>query len=56
MKLLIDNLDGIGPRDYTAFVDAGKSPILVRKLNSPAELKFGLMAGEESLAVPVMLR
>jgi hypothetical protein len=54
MKLLIDNLDGIGPRDYTAFVDAGKSPILVRKLNSPAELKFGLMAGEESLAVPVI--
>jgi len=30
MKLLIDNLDGIGLQDYTAFVDAGKSPILVR--------------------------
>jgi hypothetical protein len=54
MKLLIDNLDGIGPQDYTAFVDAGKSPTLVRKLNSPAELKFGLIAGEESLAVPVI--
>jgi hypothetical protein len=54
MKLLIDNLDGHGPQDYTAFVDSGKSPSLVRKLNSPTELKFGLVAGEGSLAVPVI--
>ena len=54
MKLLIDNLDGLGPQDYTAFVDSGKSPSIVRKLNSPAELKFGLVAGEGSLVVPVI--
>jgi hypothetical protein len=54
MKLLIDNLDGLGPQDYTAFVDAGKNPTLVRKLNSPAELKFGLVGGAGSLAVPVI--
>ncbi len=54
MKLLIDNLDGLGPQDYTAFVDSGKNPSLVRKLNSPAELKFGLVAGDGSLVVPVI--
>ncbi|MGO9865020.1 MAG: hypothetical protein ACLPLR_15535 [Terriglobales bacterium] len=54
MKLLIDNLDGLGAQDYTAFVDAGKAPSLARKLNSPAELKFGLVSGLGSLAVPAM--
>ena len=54
MKLLIDNLEGLGPQDYTAFVDAGKNPTLVRKLNSPAELKFGLVAGEDNMVVPVI--
>jgi hypothetical protein len=52
MKLLIDNLDGLGAQDYTAFVDTSKNPSLVRKLNSPAELKFGLIAG--GLVVPVI--
>src|SRR5277367_6414794 len=54
MKLTIDNLDGLGAQDYTAFVDSSKSPSLVRKLNSPAELKFGLVAGAGSLVVPVI--
>jgi hypothetical protein len=54
MKLLIDNLDGLGAQDYTAFVDSSKSPSIVRKLNSPAELKFGLVAGQSSLAAPAM--
>jgi hypothetical protein len=54
MKLLIDNLGGLGPQDYTAFVDRVKNPTLRRKLNSPAELKFGLVGGEGSLVVPVI--
>jgi len=54
MKLLIDNLDGLGAQDYTAFVDSSKTPSLVRKLNSPAKLKFGLIAGTRSLVVPVI--
>jgi hypothetical protein len=54
MKLLIDNLDGRGAQDYTAFVDSGKSPSVVRKLNSPAELKFDLVGGGQSLAVPAI--
>jgi len=54
MKLLIDNLGGLGPQDYTAFVDASKNPTIGRKLNSPAELKFGLAAGEGSFVVPAI--
>jgi hypothetical protein len=54
MKLLIDNLDGLGVQDYTAFVDSSNNPSLVRKLNSPAKLKFGLIAGTRSLVVPVI--
>ncbi len=55
MKLTIDNLDGRGPRDYTAFLDAGKSPHLTRKLNSPATLQFSLVTvtGEGDFVVPV---
>ncbi len=54
MKLLIDNLDGLGAQDYTTFVDSSKSPNLVRKLNSPAKLTFGLAAGTASLVAPVI--
>ncbi len=51
---MIDNLDGLGTQDYTTFVDSGKNPSLVRKLNTPAELKFGLVAGTGSLVVPAL--
>jgi hypothetical protein len=54
MKLLIDNLDGLGPQDYSKVIDASTSPKLVRKLNMPAELKFGVVAGPNSLAVPAV--
>src|ERR1700731_1469488 len=54
MKLTIDNLGGLGPQDYTPFVDSKKSPALVRKLNHPADLKFGLLLNRGGLAVPVI--
>ncbi|MBZ5548428.1 MAG: hypothetical protein LAO22_10825 [Acidobacteriia bacterium] len=54
MKLTIDNLDGRGPQDYTAFLDAGKSPHLTRKLNSPATLQFSLVTGDGDFVVPVV--
>jgi hypothetical protein len=54
MKLLIDNLDGLGPQDYTGFVDSSKSPSVVRKLNSPTEFKFGLVGLGDSAVVPVV--
>jgi hypothetical protein len=53
MKLMIDNLDGRGPQDYTAFLDAGKSPHVLRKLNRPAELQLSLVTGEGNFVVPV---
>ncbi len=54
MKLTIDNLDGLGPLDYTAFVDSTKNPTLKRKLNSPSELTFGLVGGLGGLPVPAI--
>jgi len=53
MKLLIDNLDGHGALDYTAFVDTGKAASVVRKLNAPAALKVGLVSGQATFAAPV---
>lgn len=53
MKLMIDNLDGRGPQDYTSFLDASKSPHLTRKLNSLAILHFSLVTGEGDFVVPV---
>lgn len=51
MKLQIDNLDGIGPRDYTAMIDAANTPRITRKLNAPSELRFSLLLGPD-LVVP----
>ena len=54
MKLLIDNLDGNGPQDYTAYIDASKNIAIARKLNSPATLKVSLVAGAASFVVPIL--
>lgn len=51
MKLQIDNLDGVGPRDYTAAIDAANTPRITRKLNAPSELRFSLLLGPD-LVVP----
>ncbi len=52
MKLLIDNFDGRSARDYTACLQAGKNASLVRKLNTPAELKISLVSVGTALVVP----
>jgi hypothetical protein len=52
MKLQIDNLDGHGPRDYTAAIDGSRSPQVVRRLNRPSELKFSLVAQGPDFVVP----
>ena len=54
MKLTIDNLDGMGSLDYTAFVSASPAPKLARKLNRASELKLGLAGTLAGLAVPVV--
>lgn len=50
MKLQIDNLDGLGPRDYTTVIDAANTPRVTRKLNQPSELQFSLLLGPDFVA------
>lgn len=52
MKLLIDNFDGAGVRDYTAFLDAEQLPRIVRTLNRGERLAARLVAESESFVVP----
>ena len=53
MKLTIDNLDGWGPRDYTASIDGSKKPELIRKLNRSTELRLRLVGATNDFLVPV---
>ena len=43
MNLTIDNLEGLGPQNYTEAMDGTKAPKVQRKLNQPAELQFSLL-------------
>jgi hypothetical protein len=54
MKLTIDNLQGLGPQDYTAALDGTKLPIVERKANQPAELLFSLVANSPGFVIPVV--
>ncbi len=53
MKLTIDNLDGRGPWDYSAYLESGQKPKVVRQLNKPAELRLNLVASGADFVVPV---
>jgi len=53
MKLQIDNLDGVGLRDYTADIDASRTPKLTRKLNEASILHFSLISVGANFIVPV---
>lgn len=53
MRLTIDNLDGLGPVDYTSAV-AQRGPItLHRALNKPGRCTAELVLGTDRLAIPV---
>ncbi|MCU1270935.1 MAG: hypothetical protein JWN74_2229 [Acidobacteriaceae bacterium] len=52
MKLQIDNLDGAGPRDYTADIDAARTPRVTRKLNEASLLQFSLISVGPNFIVP----
>lgn len=52
MKLQIDNLDGLGPVDYTSSIDGSRSPQIIRKLNQPSELQLSLVANSPAFVVP----
>jgi hypothetical protein len=52
MKLQIDNLDGAGLRDYTADIDAARTPRVTRKLNEASQLQFSLLSVGADFVVP----
>jgi hypothetical protein len=54
MKLMIDNLQGQGPQDYTTALDPTRPPKIQRKLNQPAELQFSLVANVPGFVVPAV--
>ena len=53
MNLLIDNNDGLGPQDYTAYVDADHLPAIARSLNAPATMTAALLSADTSFHPPV---
>ena len=53
MNLLIDNNDGLGPQDYTAYVDGERLPGIARSLNKPATMTAALLSADASFRVPV---
>jgi hypothetical protein len=52
MQLTIDNLDGLGPIDYTAAIDASEPFEIARTLNAPTVLKGMLSLAASSLPAP----
>lgn len=54
MKLLIDNNDGLGQRDYSAWVDGDQLPKVARRLNAAATLTVTLVAAEAGFSAPVL--
>jgi hypothetical protein len=53
MNLLIDNNDGLGQQDYTAWLDAGHLPKITRRLNMAAIMAACLVAADPSFHPPV---
>src|SRR4051794_410103 len=53
MKLLIDNLDAAGARDYSGSLDGNQSPTVLRRKDRPSELAFTLIAHAPEFVVPV---
>ena len=53
MKITIDNLQGLGPQDYTQVLDGTVAPGIVRKINQPAQFKCKLLGGAPGFVIPV---
>ncbi len=53
MKLLIDNFDGQGGRDYSGLVDACHGAKVARGLNAAASLSVSILSGGSALLVPL---
>ena len=53
MKITIDNLQGLGPQDYTEALDGTVVPGIIRKINQPAQFKCSLLGSSPGFAIPV---
>jgi hypothetical protein len=54
MKFTIDNLQGMGPVDYTAALDGTIAPRMERKINQPASLRCSVLGSAAGFVVPAM--
>ncbi|HYH00103.1 MAG TPA: hypothetical protein VD837_13295 [Terriglobales bacterium] len=54
MRLTIDNADGCGPVDYSAYLDSNRAPQIQRKLNRPSSLSLALLATTSAFVVPAL--
>lgn len=52
MQLIIDNFDGLGPADYTQYLDATCLPKVVRQLNKASEMAAKLVFAEAAPVAP----
>ena len=52
MKIIIDNHDGMGQQDYSAYFDAEHMPKLKRRLNRATEMQAWLASGDAGFRVP----
>lgn len=52
MNLLIDNHDGRGLVDYSAYVDRSQPPKIARKLNQPEQMTAWLLAADSTFSPP----
>lgn len=53
MKITIDNLQGLGPQDYTQALDGTVAPGIVRRINQPAQFKCKLLGNAAGFVIPV---
>jgi len=53
MNVLIDNNNGLGPQDYTCYVDGEHLPRIARRLNAPATMLLALIASDGRFVPPV---
>lgn len=53
MKITIDNLQGLGPQDYTEALDGTVAPGIVRKINQPALFQCSLLGSAPGFVVPI---
>jgi hypothetical protein len=52
MKIIIDNFDGVGPRDYTHALVLTPAPRVLRRLNRGAEFAASLVGNTPDFVVP----